>query len=637
MSITNYLNKIKTAVYGRDVRSAIHDAIKECYDDASVNHNNANMEVKLARGFHNTLNERLDNSEQKLDKTNDQIADLSLNKADKTTMWGMANMAQDVKEALLVPGTSIPVVDKGCVVEESIVSQQVAPHHTSFIKVKSVNQFDKSRYVSGFLNNKGGINSSSDYLTTHYIPVLGNVPITISSNARIYNLYDSNYSLLTNGFYDFGETTSKATTFVPDQTGYLRVSFAKGALNNYQVSFTDTLVPYTQYELETSIKHLSGVDEIEFINRKLMCFNKDDENNTIGFIGTNGTITTGDSASTYSTTHFIPINQGEHIYINKSRKVGLYLQDKTFYAMVSDTNETDYTFESPVTGFLRVSVQTSAFATLIIAIKDSAFVVPYPTINSVGGYGWELEQYIKPHPKTIGFEELADDVIKVIGDAAKMTGKVVLNLGDSIAAGDGNNYKGYAHLIAEKNNCILHSYAKGGATIGNRESVSGNLNILHQVASALSDGVQPDYIFLNGGTNDISGNAVELGTITEDGNYSVTTADTSTFCGALETIFSQLRNAYPSAKIVYIRVHKMNTRDIAKQIEYGDKAAEICNKWSIPVADIFNKGQLNTFLPCMFQYTNPTEAAPHGDRTHPNQEGYLNFYLPVIENLIDSI
>ena len=56
MSITNKLNQIKNAIYGKEVRGAIHDAIKQVYDDASVNHDNANMEVKMARGTHNTLN-----------------------------------------------------------------------------------------------------------------------------------------------------------------------------------------------------------------------------------------------------------------------------------------------------------------------------------------------------------------------------------------------------------------------------------------------------------------------------------------------------------------------------------------------------------------------------------------------------
>ena len=73
-NITNYLNKIKTAVYGKEVRGAIHDAIKECYDDASVNHDNANMEVKMARGTYNTLNDRLDKSDEIQAQTNAQLS-----------------------------------------------------------------------------------------------------------------------------------------------------------------------------------------------------------------------------------------------------------------------------------------------------------------------------------------------------------------------------------------------------------------------------------------------------------------------------------------------------------------------------------------------------------------------------------
>lgn len=75
-NITNYLNKIKTAVYGKDVRGAIHDAIKQVYDDASVNHDNANMEVKMARGTHNTLNDRLDNVDEIQAQTNAQLSNV---------------------------------------------------------------------------------------------------------------------------------------------------------------------------------------------------------------------------------------------------------------------------------------------------------------------------------------------------------------------------------------------------------------------------------------------------------------------------------------------------------------------------------------------------------------------------------
>ena len=77
-NITNYLNKVKTAIYGKEVRGAIHDAIKQVYDDASVEHDNANMEVKLARGTHNTLNDRLDNVDEIQAQTNAQLSDIGL-------------------------------------------------------------------------------------------------------------------------------------------------------------------------------------------------------------------------------------------------------------------------------------------------------------------------------------------------------------------------------------------------------------------------------------------------------------------------------------------------------------------------------------------------------------------------------
>lgn len=77
MSITNKLNQIKNAIYGKEVRGAIHDAIKECYDDASVNHDNANMEVKMARGTHNTLNDRLDKSDEIQAQTNAQLSNVA--------------------------------------------------------------------------------------------------------------------------------------------------------------------------------------------------------------------------------------------------------------------------------------------------------------------------------------------------------------------------------------------------------------------------------------------------------------------------------------------------------------------------------------------------------------------------------
>lgn len=65
-NINECLNKIKSATFGKDVRNSIHDAIEECYNTASVDHDNANMEVKKARGGYLTLEERLNEENLKL-------------------------------------------------------------------------------------------------------------------------------------------------------------------------------------------------------------------------------------------------------------------------------------------------------------------------------------------------------------------------------------------------------------------------------------------------------------------------------------------------------------------------------------------------------------------------------------------
>ncbi|WP_288161336.1 hypothetical protein, partial [uncultured Clostridium sp.] len=77
MSIQNYLNQIKSAVFGKDVRQSIHDAIKQCYDDASIDHDNANMEVKLARGSHDTLNERFTSVEENIKNNSEQLDNIT--------------------------------------------------------------------------------------------------------------------------------------------------------------------------------------------------------------------------------------------------------------------------------------------------------------------------------------------------------------------------------------------------------------------------------------------------------------------------------------------------------------------------------------------------------------------------------
>lgn len=63
MSITENINKIRTAVLGKEVRESIASSIEECYKDSTTNVNNSVMEVSKARGNYNTLDDRLNSQD----------------------------------------------------------------------------------------------------------------------------------------------------------------------------------------------------------------------------------------------------------------------------------------------------------------------------------------------------------------------------------------------------------------------------------------------------------------------------------------------------------------------------------------------------------------------------------------------
>lgn len=64
-SIKNFIEKIKSARYGKDVRQSIVDAIEQTYDDAIAN-GHTDMEVAKARNTYNDLNSRLEADKNKM-------------------------------------------------------------------------------------------------------------------------------------------------------------------------------------------------------------------------------------------------------------------------------------------------------------------------------------------------------------------------------------------------------------------------------------------------------------------------------------------------------------------------------------------------------------------------------------------
>lgn len=206
------------------------------------------------------------------------------------------------------------------------------------------------------------------------------------------------------------------------------------------------------------------------------------------------------------------------------------------------------------------------------------------------------------------------------------------NFGDSVAAGDGNAGKGYAEIIAEDYGMVVVDYAMGGATV--TKSLNPTNNIVTQVDTAVADTTKSfDYILVDGRTNDLNStytSTFQLGTVTAGKDTTTFAYDLATFSGSLEYIFAKLRTRWPNAKILFVSVHNMGSRDVAKQKLLHDRSVEIADKWSVGLADLYSPGLIDTTLAENLKYTNPTAEQPAGDKTHPNELGYRNFYVPVI-------
>ena len=211
-------------------------------------------------------------------------------------------------------------------------------------------------------------------------------------------------------------------------------------------------------------------------------------------------------------------------------------------------------------------------------------------------------------------------------------------MGDSIMEGNGNSNVGIGEIICSMNQMQQVELSKGGATIGFRNDYTGDdkthlqkqQNIQYQVDYAIANYTDIDCILIDGSTNDIDKKAI-LGLGDMLNGYDTTSAVLTTFSGGLESIFYKLKTAYPKAKIIYIRPHNIGSRPYQLQVDYGNRAKNICKKWSVYCVDLFENSGLNTNLEQMIPFTN------NNDQCHPNHEGYINYYIPLIENALTSL
>lgn len=335
--------------------------------------------------------------------------------------------------------------------------------------------------------------------------------------------------------------------------------------------------------------------------------------------------------TSYCTTNYFPITPDVSYTLAFVKGVSTYFRlylynvNKEFISgsdarTVSTGTEWEFVTHTSTAAFARCVINVENLAQRLLVAKTDEYKGDYCAYGT-----WTIVKDLYSDPST----------------ESHLNGKLLWNFGDSIAAGVGNNLIGYAEMLATKYGMTLTQYAVNGATLST--ALKPNNNIFDQVNNAISGATDtPDYIIVEGYTNDISQTDYETykGSMvppeTAGAYTSQIPSDGATMCGSLEYIFKTLRAAYPAAKIMFVTVHKMSSRDITKAYNAHDLCCDICEKWCIPVADVFSKGQLNTKITSMKQYTLETDTDTY-DSTHPNEAGYELFYMPIIEDVILGI
>lgn len=202
----------------------------------------------------------------------------------------------------------------------------------------------------------------------------------------------------------------------------------------------------------------------------------------------------------------------------------------------------------------------------------------------------------------------------------------------------------YGHLaetsfvdsLAQQYGLIFQKYAVNGATT---RTVTPN-NIVSQIQKASTS--KPNFIIFDSIANDAYQSVVEdstqLGEITTNFTDKL---NPDTYCGGLETICKDLLIKYRGSKIMYLATHKTCARDYEVQELMYSLSVKICKKWSIPIIDLYNGSNFNTFIDeYRYNYTydcpddNGSNHSFDGSGTHPNDIGYRLFYEPLVVNAL---
>ena len=543
--------------------------------------------------------EELSGVKSELEETNAQLS----RKADKNEVFTMANMGQDVKEAMT--GGSVAVVDGYSVGKSNIIDGSVTPikldYYTNLIDKNNV-ELNKVITPPSFV-----IANMEGYAITDFISVqAGEYTINFASydTVFIYNKDKTGVSSIT--------TSTTPTTFEVSNDGYVRfvikIVDLEKAMAVHGNIVPSSYIPFGHISwLKVGEKNLEedvigkinrNEEAIATINGKFVWLNLFDVTTVTDDVMLNYPSDNLTSNTNFCVSDYIPVEKGKYtLNIANYDTVFLYDSSKTLKSKLS------------LSGWGKV-VNTVDIPNGIYYIRLSVLKQYKNEIMVAKG------ETISNHYVPFGNYSL--DGLEINTDSNPLKGRKALFTGDSICYGAGST-GGYPKLVGEANGMVVENYGISGSRIAN--TTDRDDSILSRISQMDEEA---DYVCLEGGVNDAWSSRVQLGEISSGFN---SVLDETTFTGAFESLLKQSIIKWKEAKIFYIIPHKMIGVD-----EYMDRAKALCEKWGVPCLDL----RLCTGIFAYIDDMKQTYTAS-GDGVHPNKKGYMVFYVDKISAFMKSL
>lgn len=192
-------------------------------------------------------------------------------------------------------------------------------------------------------------------------------------------------------------------------------------------------------------------------------------------------------------------------------------------------------------------------------------------------YNFRYFNELNINKKEIKTSEITNDagfITSDMIDSSKLQGLRGYFLGDSLT-----QQGKILNAVVEKTGIIATNYGIGGSRLSDIDGLQTTA-MVHRVSSMSA--VEPDFVFVMGGTNDCYASTVGV-----VGDTVITTV-----AGAVSNIISQLQTKYPNAQIIF---SCMPRRFDARWEEYANIVLDTCAYYSIPCVDLYHQGGITPF------------------------------------------